>query len=210
MTGKLHHKLLATLFASMAVTGCRGTVSHEPPVHPVLNMDFQERFEPQEANSFFADGRAMRPPVPGTIARGHLNEDTRFYYGKEADGSFVKKIPVAVDADLLARGQQRFNINCSPCHGKAGDGKGVISTGNYGMVPAPSYHDDRLRSVEDGYLFNVITNGIRTMPGYGYQVPPKDRWAIISYVRALQRSQNAGAADVPAEVQSELQPTGSQ
>lgn len=210
MTGKMHHIALVVLVAATLLGGCRGTVSHDPPVHPVLNMDFQQRFEAQEANSFFADGRAMRPPVPGTVARGHLDEDTRFYYGKEADGSFVPKIPIKVDAELLERGRQRFDINCSPCHGKAGDGKGVISTGNYGMVPAPSYHDDRLRSVEDGYLFDVITNGVRTMPSYGYQVPPHDRWAIVSYIRALQRSQNAGASDVPAEVKAQLQPTGSQ
>jgi mono/diheme cytochrome c family protein len=173
-------------------------------------MDFQERFEAQEANNFFADGRAMRPPVPGTIARGYLNEDGRFAYGKESDGSFVAEAPVTITADVLARGQNRYEIFCAPCHGNAGDGQGVMSTGDYGMVPAPTYHDDRLRSIEDGYLFDVVTNGIRTMPGYGYQVQIDDRWAIVAYIRALQRSQNAGAEDVPAEVRSELQPGGGQ
>jgi mono/diheme cytochrome c family protein len=171
-------------------------------------MDFQERFEAQERNAFFADGRAMRPLVPGTIARGHLNDHRPLAFGKEEDGSFVRSIPVTITADLLARGRERYDIYCAPCHGKAGDGQGIISTGNYGMVPAPTYHDDRLRGVEDGYLFDVMTNGIRTMPGYGYQVAGPDRWAIVSYIRALQRSQNAEAADVPAETRAELQPGG--
>ena len=207
MGGKLRHIALWP-FLVLTIAGCRGSISQEPPVHVVLNMDFQERFEAQERNAFFADGRAMRPLVPGTIARGHLNDDRRLAYGKEEDGSFVRSIPVTITADLLARGRERYDIYCAPCHGKAGDGQGIISTGNYGMVPAPTYHDDRLRGVEDGYLFDVITNGIRTMPGYGYQVAGQDRWAIVSYIRALQRSQNADAADVPAETRQELQPGG--
>lgn len=209
----MHRSPSPILFTALVVavlTGCRGTVSHEPPVHPVLDMDFQERFEAQEANDFFEDGRAMRPLVPGTIARGHLNADSRYAYGKEADGSFVQTNPSTVDAALLARGRERYDIFCAPCHGLAGDGRGVLSTGNYGMVPAPTYHDARLRSAEDGYLYDVVKNGVRTMPGYGYQIPTNDRWAIVAYIRALQRSQDANAADVPAEVRSELQPGGSQ
>lgn len=210
MRGRTLHITLLPILALATLAGCRGTVSHKPPVHPVLNMDFQERFEAQERNPFYEDGRAMRQPVAGTIPRGHLNDDPRLSYGKEADGSFVVSTPVAVTPELLARGQERYNIYCAPCHGKAGDGQGIISTGNYGMVPSPTYHDDRLRGIEDGYLYDVITNGVRTMPGYGYQVKQSDRWAIVSYIRALQRSQNAGAADVPAEVREELQPGGGQ
>ena len=210
MRDSMNTKLLGLALLAVSLSACRGTVSHEPPVHPVLNMDFQERYEAQERNDFYADGRAMRQPVAGTIARGHLNDDHRLAYGKQADGSFVVSNPVSVTPALLGRGQDRYTIFCAPCHGDAGDGKGVISVGNYGMVPASSYHDDRLRSIEDGYLFDVITNGVRTMPGYGYQVPIADRWAIVSYIRALQRSQNAEAADVPAEVRSELQPGGGQ
>lgn len=210
MRGKYRHISYRPILALIILAGCRGTVSQEPPIHPVLNMDFQERFEAQERNSFFADGRAMRQPVAGTIARGHLNEDARLAYGKEADGSFVRSTPVAVTPELLNRGRERYDIYCAPCHGKAGDGQGVISTGNYGMVPSPTYHDDRLRNIEDGYLFDVINNGVRTMPGYGYQIRSADRWAIVMYIRALQRSQNAGASDVPAEVREELQPAGGQ
>lgn len=196
-----HSSIAALALVAVAVlTGCRGTVSDKPPVHPVLNMDFQERFEAQEPNDFFSDGRAMRSPVAGTIPRGFLREDVRYHFGKEENGSFVARSPVAVSAELLARGQKRFEIYCTPCHGSAGDGKGILSTGGYGMVPAPTYHDDRLRGIEDGYLYSVIANGIRTMPGYGYQVDAEDRWAIVAYVRALQRSQNASADDVPGEV----------
>jgi mono/diheme cytochrome c family protein len=141
----------------------------------------------------------MRPPVNGTVARGFLREDAAMYLGRNEDGSFVRDNPVPVSLELMERGRNRYDIFCSPCHGYAGDGKGIISTGDYGAVPSPTYHDDRLRGVEDGYLFEVITNGIRTMQGYGYQIDPADRWAIVAYVRALQRSQNAGAEDVPGD-----------
>lgn len=191
--------------AFVVVAGCRGTVSDEPPVHPILNMDFQQRFEAQEPNPFFADGRAMRRPVPGTIPRGFLREDTEFHFGRLESGGFVAESPVPVTAELMERGRVRYDIYCAPCHGAAGDGQGVIATGDYGLVPPPTYHDERLRNIEDGYLYDVIVNGIRTMQPYGYQIPPKDRWAIVAYIRALQRSQSADASDVPAEIREELE-----
>lgn len=174
--------------------------SKNPPIHPNLNMDFQKRFDPQESNVFFADNRAMRPPVPGTIARGLLREDTRFYNGQAQDGQFVAEVPVPVTEALLRRGQERYNIYCAVCHGLSGDGQGIVTTGGYGYTPAPTYHDDRLRQVEDGYLYSVIVNGVRTMPSYATQVPVADRWAIVAYIRALQRSQFGTQADVPAQV----------
>lgn len=191
---------LALLVASVALGGCRGTTSPEPPLHISPNMDLQERFDPQAANAFFADGRAMRPPVAGTVARGFLREDARFFYGREEDGSFVEEMPVPATIDMLRRGQERYTIYCAPCHGPAGDGQGIIMTGNYGYVPAPTYHSDALREQPDGYLYEVVVNGVRTMPGYGTQIPVADRWAIVGYIRALQRSQNADRADVPADV----------
>lgn len=197
-------RLIGVVALLLAVAGCRGTVSEKPPVHPVLNMDFQEKYEAQEANDFFADNRAMRTPVAGTVARGFLREDTEFYMGRSANGALVAKNPLPITPDLLSRGQERFNIYCAPCHGEAGDGQGIISTGGYGLVPATSYHDDRLRAIEDGHFFDVITHGIRTMQAYGYQIKPHDRWAIVAYIRALQRSQNASVSDVPAEVREEL------
>ncbi len=190
----------AALTLAVVLAGCRGTISPDPPIHISPNMDNQPRLDPQAASSFFADGRAMRPPVPGTIARGHLREDGAFFYGRLPDGSFVPTMPVPATRELLVRGQERYNIFCSPCHGKAGDGQGIIVTGNYGYVPAPSYHTDPLRAQPDGYFYDALTNGIRSMPGYGTQIPVADRWAIVAYIRALQRSQHADQADVPAGV----------
>lgn len=189
------------------VAGCRGTEHGQPPIHPNLNMDFQERFDPQEGNPFFADKRAMRPTVPGTIPRGFLREDRAFYEGRGPDGSPVARIPVPVTRDLLERGQERYDIYCAPCHGAAGDGQGIITTGGFGYTPAPSYHDDRLRAVTDGHMYDVIVYGIRTMPPYGSQVAVADRWAIVAYIRALQRSQHASLEDVPASVRQTLRPT---
>lgn len=197
--------ILSALIGGLSLVGCRGTTSDQSPIHINPNMDFQERFEAQEANTFFADGRAMRPPVPGTVARGMLKEDTRFYQGRETDGTFVQTMPVVFDRALAVRGQERYDIYCEVCHGGAGDGQGIIMTGNYGYTPAPSYHSDLLRQASDGYLYDVIANGIRNMPGYAQQIPVKDRWAIVAYIRVLQRSQNASAPDVPEGVLASIQ-----
>lgn len=193
------------------LTGCRGMESKRTPIEVNPNMDFQLRFDPQEANPFFADNRSMRLPVPGTVARGLLREDTPFYMGRASNGSYLQDMPVPITRALLERGQDRYGIFCSVCHGPAGDAQGIIMVGTstltgggYGMTPAPTFHDDRLRQVEDGYLFDVITNGIRNMPAYGPQIPVLDRWAIVAYVRALQRSQHATVEDVPADVRPNI------
>lgn len=190
--------LVIALFGVLLLAGCRGTISEKPPIHINPNMDFQNRFDPQEANPFFADGRAMRSPVPGTVARGMLKEDTSFYLGRTEGGAYVQTLPIAVTTEVIRRGQQRYNIYCAVCHGRSGDGQGVIMTGGYGYTPAPTYHDDRLRGESDGYMYDVITNGVRNMPGYAQQIPVADRWAIVAYMRALQRSQHATEADIPA------------
>jgi len=195
----------AAILAVLLLAGCRGTTTPEPPVHVSPNMDWQQRFDPQSANPFFADGRAMRPLVAGTVARGFLREDVRFYFGRDETGAFVRDIPLPMTRELLVRGQERYKIFCSVCHGPVGDGLGIIMTGEYGYVPAPTYHSDELRAQPDGYLYNVVVNGVRTMPGYGTQIPVADRWAIVSYVRALQRSQNADRADVPADVIAQME-----
>ena len=203
--------LAAVIGLASALGGCRGMHSDSPPIHPNLNMDFQESFEPQEANPFFADDAAMRPTVPGTVKRTGLRttENAPYFLGRTADGAYVPSIPMEVTPAVLERGQQRFNIYCTPCHGYAGDGLGIIMVGNggqgYGYVPAPSYHTDALRARADGYFFDVITNGVRSMPSYAHQISVPDRWAIVSYIRALQRSQNAGAGDVPAPIRDQLQ-----
>lgn len=187
---------LLVLAAFVGLTGCQGSLSKKPPVHLNQNMDFQERFDAQESNAFFADNRAMREPVGGTVARGFLKDDTVLWAGRDANGDFVDN-PLAVDMALLERGREKYDIYCSVCHGLSGDGLGIIMTGGYGYVPAPTYHSDMLRAQADGYIYDALTNGIRSMPGYGTQIRVNDRWAIVAYIRALQRSQAASAADVP-------------
>ena len=191
---------LATLAA--VLTGCRGMTSEAPPIHPNLNMDYVQRFEAQEANQLFADGAAMREPVAGTVARGQLRTaaNAPFYYGRDASGAYVAEIPVEVTTDLVERGRDRYEIYCTPCHGQAGDGRGIVAVGNGGLgygFQVPSYHTESLRAREDGYLYDVIQNGVNTMPSYGHEILAADRWAIVAYVRALQRSQAADAADLP-------------
>ncbi|MEE8403809.1 MAG: cytochrome c [candidate division Zixibacteria bacterium] len=176
--------------------GCyRGKPSKVPPIHINPNMDDQPRFNAQKASGFFEDGRAMRDPIEGTLPRGFLREDVIYYTGKDASGKLVKKSPVAPTMEILKRGQERFNIYCSPCHSRLGDGKGMVV--QRGMFPPPTYHQARIRDIEDGHIFDVITNGIRNMPSYRSQIPVSDRWAIVNYLRVLQRSQNAKLKDIP-------------
>ncbi|HEV3205842.1 MAG TPA: cytochrome c [Terriglobales bacterium] len=159
------------------------------------DMQDQPKFKPLAESDFYADLRSARPPVEGTVARGQLREDTYFYTGKVGDnpGDFL---PFPATEALLDRGQQRYNIYCAPCHSRLGDGNGVVSGRGFPRKP-PSFHDERLRKVPLGYFFDVMTNGFGSMPDYASQIPPRDRWAIVAYIRALQLSQAATAADVP-------------
>ena len=190
--------------AALVLAGCRGTLSDKPPIHINPNMDAQEKFEAQEANPLFADGRAMRPPVPGTVARGFLRDDAPFFYGRDEAGTYVSTMPIPYTLEVIERGRERYNIYCAVGHGKAGDGLGVIMTGQYGYVPAPTYHSDNLRQVPDGYMYDVIANGVRSMPGYAQQIPVADRWAIVAFIRALQTSQNAAEGDIPASILAQI------
>lgn len=177
------------LVVGLMLAGCRGTISDKPAIHPNMNMDQQERKEAQEVNNFFEDGRSMRPPVEGTVARGYRKADLAYYEGVDASGDWIAENPMDVTRSFLYRGQERYDIFCAPCHGKVGDGLGIIMTGQYGYVPAPTFHQDRLREAPDGEIYSAIYNGVRNMPSYAHQVPVEDRWAIVSYVRALQASQ---------------------
>ena len=160
------------------------------------DMFNQPRAKPLAASDFFDDGSSARPPVPGTVARGNLRADRIFYTGIGPDERFAALLPVPLTRDLLERGQQRFAIFCSPCHGRTGDGRGMIP--RRGFKEPPSYHIDRLRAQPIGYFFDVMTNGFGEMSPYASQVPPADRWAIAAYVRALQLSQHAVLSEVPA------------
>jgi len=158
------------------------------------DMQDQPRYDPLERSSFFEDGRASRPLVAGTIARGHLNEDEQLYTGRVA-GAYTEQLPFPASRDVLARGRDRYDIYCSPCHDRVGNGVGMIVQRGYRQPP--SFHIERLRIVPVGYFFDVITHGFGAMPSYAVQVPVRDRWAIIAYVRALQLSQHATLGDLP-------------
>ena len=158
-------------------------------------MANQPKYQPLQASSFFADGRSARPLPAGTVARGHLNEDSALSTGK-SNGEFVDMLPVPLTRGLLERGRQRYDIYCSPCHGKTGDGQGLVVVRGFQRGPA-SFHIDRLRTERVGYFFDVVTNGFGAMPDYAAQTSIEDRWAIVAYVRALQLSQKASIEDVP-------------
>ena len=189
----------------------RALTASQPRIHLIQDMDNQPRFEAQHANPLFADGRAMRAPVEGTIARGHLAKDDHFHRGI-ANGQWATTFPARVSAtrELLEWGRQRFEIYCLPCHGAAGYGDGIINkramelvnlgTNGTTWVQPKSLHEAQIREQPVGQIFNSITNGVRNMPAYGPQIPVGDRWAIVAYVRALQRSQNAAESDLPPGV----------
>ncbi len=181
---------LAALAAPLLLASCRGQISTKEPIHLNPNMDQQRRFEAQESNPFFEDNRSMRMPVEGTIARGKLRHDTEYYQGTTSSGAFIERAPVEATKAFILRGQNQYNVFCTPCHGAVGDAQGIIMTGQYGYVPAPSFHIDRIRDMPDGEIYSAITNGVRTMPSYAHQVDVEDRWAIVTYIRALQRSQH--------------------
>lgn len=193
------------LLLTVLLAGCRGHQSERPPIHPHLGMDFQEKFQAQDYNPFFEDGASMRKPVTGTVARGQLKDNPRLHAGRTPGGEYVETVPVDVTRQVLERGQDRYEVYCTPCHGKTGAGDGIIMRGDYGYTPASSYHVERLRQVPDGYLYDVIANGVRNMPAYGQQIPVRDRWAIVTYIRALQRSQNARPEELPSDVASRLE-----
>jgi len=162
------------------------------------DMATQPKNRPLSPSDFFRDGRSERPLLENTVARGSLEND-QLLIAKDSNA-----FPLPVDQALLERGQQRFGIYCSPCHGLQGDGNGMVAL--RGMKHPPSYHIDRLREAPNGYFYDVITNGFGQMYGYAAQVPPRDRWAIVAYLRALQLSRHARASELPAELREKLPP----
>ena len=176
--------------AVAAAAGCR------------QDMHDQPKYIPLRESAFFGDDRSARPIVEGTVARGHLHADALFYTGKVA-GRDTEVFPMPITAAVLARGRERFDIYCSPCHGRTGQGDGMVA--RRGFRHPPTFHQDRLRDAPAGHFFDVMTNGFGAMPDYAEQVRPDDRWAIIAYVRALQLSEHATPADVPPDHRGDLE-----
>jgi hypothetical protein len=187
----------------MVISACiRGNPSEDPPIHINPSMDDQPRYDAQEESPFFADGATMRVPVPGTVATGDLVVDRAYTEGRDENGVLLEDSPVYFSKKILERGRERYDIYCAPCHSRVGDGKGMVVQRGY--TPAPSFHQDYVREYPDGHIYDVISNGIRNMPSYKHQIPVADRWAIVGYFRALQRSQNASRSDIPEEILKDL------
>ena len=188
ISGPLHTRGLFGLVALLAAGLCGCSLKQD--------MAYQPKNRPLSPSDFFSDGRSERPLVENTVPRGALEMD-QFVVAKDSND-----FPLPLDQQLLERGEERYKIFCSPCHGLQGDGNGMVAM--RGMKHPPSYHQDRLRQVPNGYIYDVITNGFGAMLGYSAQIPPRDRWAIIAYLRALQFSRNAKAADLPPDVREKV------
>ena len=177
------------LLMTVLLAGCYQRMAENP------------RYDPLEPSGFFADGSSARPLPNDTVARGQLRDDAALFSGK-VDGNDRDTFPFPVTREVLGRGRERFDIYCAPCHGEAGYGDGMVVQRGYSRPP--SYHTDRLRQAPAGHFFDVVTNGFGAMPSYAAQVPVRDRWAIVAYIRALQLSQNARLDDVPPDERRQL------
>ena len=191
-------KRSAVAMFALVLAGCGS--NRTPPIQVFPDMKDQPKYLPQTASRFFGDGRELRRPVPGTVARGYLKEDDVFYTGMR-DGSFAAN-PLPLDRETLGRGQERFNIYCAPCHDRTGSGRGIVAL--RGSWLAFDLTETRIRQMPDGQIFDTITHGKRTMPAYRFQVGERARWAIVLYIRALERAASGTLADVPQELRSDL------
>ena len=198
-------RTLAALLLALggaALSGCSNFPSRQPPIWVWWDMKKQDKYKPQAESAFFADGRASRAPVAGTVAQELYRPDPAFSTGIAPDGNYVARNPLPITKETLAQGQRKFDIYCAPCHDRTGSGRGIVPAKSV-WVPG-NLHDERIVNFVDGELFHVITNGRRSMPGYRYQISENDRWAIVSYVRALQRSWRGSLQDVPPELQNRI------
>jgi mono/diheme cytochrome c family protein len=215
---KLRYFFLALALAvliGVSIAGFRGQHSAKPPIEIFPDMIYQDKVKDQVPSAFFADGVAARAPIPGTVAVEMPAQNDYWATGKWDETHWGDGIPVheardgeralQINAANMDRGRERYAISCEVCHGAAGDGKGITS--KYGLNGAANYHQDKYRQMTDGEIFNTITNGHGQMLGYGYNVSIDDRWRIVMYVRALQRSQNAALEDASPDEQSQLEKT---
>ena len=198
-------KGLILLFCFLILSGCRGWRSEKAPIHLNPNLDFQAKISAQEEpmeipdhtviwgdeSSFASDSRSQ-----------FYKDNNSFYTGKNSDGTWLKKVPIEVNNSVLTRGQERYNIYCTMCHGEDGSGNGIVM--EYGWFKPSKYWDQRIIDYTDGELFDIISNGIRSMPGYYTQIPEDDRWAIVTYVRAIQVANTMNLKDVPMEIRSKI------
>ncbi len=189
------------LGCAVFLSSCANITTRKPPVEVFPDMDRQPKYKAQGSGSFFSDGRAERPPVPGTVAKGELNEAESFDTGLSG-GIYLGQNPLPMDAALLARGRQRYDIYCAPCHDRYGSGRGLVAT--RGAWLATNLHSDHIKAMKDGELFSVVSEGRRTMPGYRMQMEARDRWAVVAYLRALQRASSGTIEDVPADLRRSL------
>lgn len=188
-------KTVVILWITLCITlmaGCHQSMYNQPKYKKPYMRESDRN--PSGFDGIFANDMVARPRVVSTVSQSQVLADEHFYTGK-VDGEYVTEFPYPIDRKIIRRGQDRFNIFCSPCHGRVGNGLGMVQ--RRGLTPPANYHTDRLRDAPVGYIFDVITNGYRNMYPYGPKIPPEDRWAIIAYVRALQLSQNATCDDVP-------------
>jgi mono/diheme cytochrome c family protein len=181
----------APLACLVLLAACRGQ-----------QMEDQPRYEPLEKSAFFADGRSARPRVDGTVARGQLRVDRAFYAGMRGEEP-IEQLPLAITRADLQRGRERYDVFCSPCHGRTGAGDGMVV--QRGFRPPPSFHLDRLREAPAGHFYDVVTRGFGAMYSYASRIPPRDRWLVVAYVRALQLSQNAPAAELGPEDRARIE-----
>ena len=184
-------KSLVVVCVLLTVAGCRQDMHNQP------------KYRPLRESVFFRDGSSARPIIEGTVARGTLQTDEAFFTGKNGN-TLVTELPFAVDEHVLNRGEDRYNIYCAPCHDRTGHGRGMVVQRGYRQPP--SLHEERLRAREAGHYFDVMTNGFGAMPDYRTVIAPRDRWAIVAYIRALQLSQHASAADIPGGDPTKLTP----
>jgi hypothetical protein len=201
-------RAMLTVLSWGFVSACRGQTSAAPPIHLISDMQDQPKYLPEAPSPFFSDGSGMRLLPEGVVAQGELREDDGYYRGRGTDGEFLVRIPVPVDQALLARGEQRFDIFCTPCHDKAGSGHGIVP--RRGFPPPVDLASDHTRGLRDGEIFDVMTTGVRNMPAYRFQVPVADRWAIVSWIRVLQRSQHGSVAELPPDLLPKIEPPENQ
>lgn len=195
------HYPLSTIYYLLILTACLLLLSG-----CWYDMREQAKVKTLGPSDFFLDGQAARPLLPGTVARGHLDLDKALYEGKNQDGTPVDAFPIEITRQVMDRGHQQYDIFCSPCHSRLGNGQGMIV--QRGFKAPPSFHIDRLRQAPPGYFYDVITHGFGAMYSYASRVPPEDRWAIIAYIKALQLSQNATLNDVPPDQRGKLEEPG--